>query len=259
VGAAGGQAPPRPAQPVPPQPVQPMSPAYAPAGPPVPPRRSTSPIVWILGIVGGLIVLVIICVVGFTFFVVHKVKEAGLDPELIQKNPGLAIGKMVTAVNPDVEVIKTDDAAGTLTIRDKKTGKVVTVTFDQAKNGQFHMSAQGDDGTANIDIGGGAAKLPSWLPAYPGSTPQGTFSIKGDGANGEGGTFAFTTKDPASKVLEFYQDKAKDLGMKVNLNSTTDQGGMMVASNDDDKRTLTVVVGGSSGETTVNVTYAQKR
>jgi hypothetical protein len=211
--------------------------------------------------VGGLIVIVILCVVVFTFFVVHKVKEAGFDPELMRRNPGMAVSKMIAAANPDAEVVSTDENQGTITIRDKKTGKVVTMTFDQAKNGQFKISAQGDDGTATMEIGAGAGKLPSWVPNYPGSTAQSTFNVSGVGNNGsgDGGNFTFTTKDPASKALAFYQDKAKEMGMKVNLNSTTDQGGMIIAADDDSKRTLTVVVGGGSGDTTVNVTYAQKK
>ena len=101
--------------------------------------------------------------------------------------------------------------------------------------------------------------LPGFLN-YPRSAAQATFSIKGDAGDGsgEGGNFTFTTKDTASKALSFYQDKAKEMGMKTNLTSTTEQGGMIVASDDDSKRTLTVVVGGGSGDTTVNVTYAQK-
>jgi hypothetical protein len=233
----------------------------APMGMPPAAPRKTSPVVWILAIVGGLVVLGILAVVGLTFFVVHKARQAGLDPELIRRNPGLAVGKMIAAANPDVDVVSTNDSDGTITIRDKKTGKVVTMTFDQVKNGQFKMSARGDDGNATVEIGGGADKLPSWVPHYPGSAAQGTFSIKGSAGDGsgEGGNFTFTTKDPASKAMSFYQDKAKEMGMKANLTSITDQGGMIIASDDDSKRTLTVVVAGGSGETTVQVNYAQKK
>lgn len=233
----------------------------APAGMPPAAPRKTSPIVWILAIVGGLVVIGILFAVVVTFFVVHKVRQAGFDPELMRRNPGLAVSKMIAATNPDVDVVSTDDNAGTITIRDRKTGKVVTVTFDDVKNGQFKMRAQSEDGTASMQFGGGADKLPSWVPHYPGSTAQATFSIKGDAGDGsgEGGNFTFTTKDTASKALSFYQDKAKEMGMKTNLTSTTEQGGMIIASDDDSKRTLTVVVGGGSGDTTVNVTYAQKK
>lgn len=256
VSAVAGQAPPPPARP--PQPAQAMS---APVGMPPAAPRKTSPLVWVLVIVLGLFLLGGLAFAGLTFFVFHKVRQAGIDPDLIRRNPGLAVGKMIAAANPDAEVVRTDDNAGTITIRDRKTGKIVTMTFDQAKNGRFKMSAQGDDGnTATMEIGGGAGKLPSWVPNYPGSTAQGTFSLRGDASDGsgEGGNFTFTTKDSASKAMSFYRDKAKEMGMKVNLTSTTEQGGMIIASDDDSKRSLTVVVEGGSGDTTVNVTYAQK-
>src|SRR5215468_5193572 len=62
--------------------------------------RKTSPIVWILVAVAGVFVLGIVGVVGTTFFVVHKAKQAGLDTDLMSRNPGLAIAKMATAFNP---------------------------------------------------------------------------------------------------------------------------------------------------------------
>ena len=254
---AAGQAPPP----------QPMSPP--PMGPPppvgMPPMQTkkTSPLVWILAIVLGLFVLGGLAAIGMGFFVYHKVKQAGIDPALMQKNPGLAVSKMITAFNPDAEVVRTDEDAGTITIRDKKTDKVFTLTFDQVKNGQFKMVAEGDDGKqATIEVGAGAnSKLPSWVPTYPGSSAQGTFSVKGDGGDGEGegGSYAFTTKDAPSKALAFYQDKAKEMGMKVNMTATGDQGGLVSATDEASKRTMTVMVGGDSNETTVNVTYAQKR
>jgi hypothetical protein len=229
--------------------------------PPVTPRK-TSPLVWILVIILGLFVLGAVAVVGTGFFLVHKVRQAGLDPDLIRRNPGLAVGKMIAAANPDAEVVNTDDNAGTITIRDRKTGKVVTMTFDEAKTGRFKMSAQGDDGkTATLEFGAAAGKLPSWVPSYPGSTTQGTFAVRGDAndGSGEGGNFTFTTKDAASKAMSFYQDKAKELGMKVNLVSTAAEGGMIIATDEESKRSLTVVVAGSSGDTSVNVTYTQKK
>jgi hypothetical protein len=244
-----------------------MSPANMTQPPPMPmpagpvPRK-TSPLVWILVAVLGLFVLGFIGVVGTGFFLVHKARQAGIDPDLMRRNPGLAVGKLIAAANPDAEVVSTNDAAGTITVRDKKTGKVVTMTFDQAKSGGLKFSAQDENGqTANIEIGGDANKLPSWIPAYPGSSGQGTFSIRGNAndGSGEGGNFTFTTKDPASKVMSFYQDKAKDLGMKADLTTTADKGGMIVASDPDGTRSLTVVVGESSGETTVNVTYGRKK
>jgi hypothetical protein len=46
---------------------------------------------------------------------------------------GLAAANMIIAANPDVEVLNTNDRQRTITVREKKTGRVVTMTFDEAK------------------------------------------------------------------------------------------------------------------------------
>jgi len=234
--------------------------AAAPAMAPAP--RQTSPLVWVLVIILGLFVLGFIGVVGTGYFLVHKARQAGFDPALMSRNPGLAVAKLVTAVNPDAEVIRTDDAAGTITVRDRTNGKVLTFSFDDVRNGKFNMRVEGEDGkTAAVEVGSANAKLPSWVPAYPGSTAQGTFSITGSSSDGsgEGGNFTFTTPDSPSKVMAFYQDKAKELGMTANLNTNTADGGMLIAAGEDNQRTLTVVVGKGSPDTTVNLTYTVKK
>jgi len=262
VSASGGQA-----QPAPPpmsqaQPMSQPAPGFSPMPPAPAVPRKTSPIVWVLVILLGLFVLGVVGVVGTGFFVYHKARQAGLDPELMSRNPGLALSKLIVAANPDAEVLRTDDNAGTITIRNRKDGKVVTLNFDQVRNGQFKFSAQDETGqTATMEFGAGAGKLPSWVPSYPGSLPQGTFAVKGNSndGQGEGGNFTFTTSDPPARVLSFYEDKAKELHMKVNLTTHATEGGMIIATDDEDKRNLTVVVGSSSGQTTINLTYAVKR
>jgi len=79
---------------------------------------------------------------------VHQARQADIDPELIRRNPGLATAKIFAAANPDADVVSTNENAGTITIRDRKTGRVVTMTFDEAKAGQFRFSAQGENGGA---------------------------------------------------------------------------------------------------------------
>ena len=260
VSVAGAQ----PAAPPPAYAPPPPAPAYAApqpqmAGAPqaMPATRKTSPLVWILVIVLGLFVLGGIAVVGTGMFIVHKARQAGIDPDLWRRNPGLAAGKMITAFNPNLEVARVDDGAGTLTIRDKRTGKEHTITFNDARNGRFRITAQDDNGKqATVDFGGSASQLPSWIPSYPGSKPQVT--IAGTGSEGLGGNFTFTTPDSASRVMEFYQDKVKGMGMQVNTVVTTGEGGSLVATDEGSKRSLTVILGNSDGQTTVNVTYGQK-
>ncbi len=254
VRSAGGQ--PAPAG----QPMQPSPMMGQPVGAAPVAAKGMSPLVIVLLVIGGLFVLGIVGMVGTGFFLVHKAKQAGFDTELMQRNPAYAAAKLMIAANPDITEVSHDDRAGTVTVRDKKTGEVMTMNFDDIKNGRMKFTGTDNKGkTATVEIGGGAGKLPSWIPEYPGSTAQATFAVKANGDEGEGGNFTFTTKDAPSKVLSFYQDKTKDLGMKTNVTTTANEGGMISAADENTDRSLTILVGSSSGETTVNVTYGRKK
>jgi hypothetical protein len=213
-----------------------------------PVKRKTSPIVWILLAVAGVFVL---CIVGLI--------AAGL---YVARNPGVAMAKLITAANPDAEVLSTDLGSQTLRIRDRRTGKEVTLSFDDVKKGRLKFSAIGDNGeVANLEIGGGEGKLPAWVPTYPGARAQGNLTASGadGGGVGEGGMVTFTTPDPPSKVTAFYDAKCKELGMSVNLSQLSDTGGLIVGADEGKQRTLHVMVGGGSGDTTITVTYGRKR
>ena len=135
------------------------------------------------------------------------------------------------------------------------------VSIDHNRDGHVTLHARGADGNSTIEIGGSSGKLPSWIPVYPGSEGRAKFTVRGSSDNGEGGSFIFTTSDDVSRVKSFYLDKAKDMGLKVDLDSDTDAGGMIVAAEESgDHRSLTVIISGErrTGETTVNVTYGRK-
>src|SRR5262249_32932875 len=117
--------------------------------------------------------------------------------------------------------------------------------------------AQDENGkTATMEFGGSANNLPSWIPAYPGSTPQ--VAMAGSTDEGSGGTFNFSTYDAPAKVMQFYQDKLKEMGMKINSAMVSDNGGTVSGSDEDGHRTLHVVVGQGFGGTTVTVAYGGK-
>jgi hypothetical protein len=227
--------------------VPPAAPQATPqAAPPV--KGKISPLVWILIAVAGVIVL---CVVGL-----------GLAAVYVAKNPGLVMTRLITAANPDAEVLSTDTGSQTVRIRDRRTGKEVTLSFDDVKKGRFKISAMGDNGEmASVEIGGGEGRLPLWVPTYPGAKAQGNLTAKGASADGmgEGGVVTFTTPDPPSKVTEFYQAKCKDMGMSVDLSQLSDTGGMVLGADEGKQRTMHVLVAGGSGDTTITVTYGRKR
>jgi hypothetical protein len=219
-------------------------PAAAPAIAAVPAKRTTSPLVWVLIVVLALFILAGIGVAGIGFF--------------LARHPGEALARIITAGNPNVEIVRTDDGARSITVRDRRTGKETTLSFEDIKNGRFRITGDSDNGgTATVEFGAGGG-LPSWVPEYPGAKEHGNFAVRGDngGEMGEGGNFIFTTSDPPSKVIEFYRQRATEMGMDVRLTSTGGEGGVLVATSEGDRRALHVAVGPG---TTVNVSYGQKR
>jgi len=251
---------------------------YAPNAAP-PDRRKTSPLVWILVAVLGLFVLFGIAVVGGGFFLVHKARQAGIDPELMRNNPGLATAKLLAATNPDLEVVSSDDRRGLITIRQRSTGKTMTVNFDEMKRGKLTFREDGKDavtleahgegdtgslqmksGSESVNIGANQAALPAWIPAYPNSKPASTFSVTGK--EGTSASFQFQTPDATKDVVAFYERELKQNGFRITGTTTSENGassGGMVSGDDAaNKRTVVVTVGTDNKGTTVSVTYSQK-
>jgi len=137
------------------------------------------------------------------------------------------------------------------------------MSFDDIKAGKFKMRAIGRNGeVANMEIGAGAGKVPSWVPVYPGARAQGNLTATGDDASGRGsgGVVTYESSDSPDRVTEFYKDKVNSLGMKVVTEFAAAEGGMMTAHDDDEKRTLHVTVGkASGGGSTISVTFGEKR
>lgn len=249
------------AAPVPPPPPQN---AYAPPQGAYPqPQSAASPakkgpnwLLWIGGGLAAIVLLIIIAVVGVGFFVAKKAHDAGFDTALMQKNPVLGAARMALAMNPDVEVVRMDEDSGEITIREKKTGKVITMKAEDVKNGKITFT---DESTGEqMTVGGNeAAQLPDWVPDYPGSKPQGAFSAKG--GQGGSGLVHFKVSDPPDRVMKFYQDEMNGAGYKVTSPTSGSDGGMVVGEDEANRRTVTAIVGRSGSETQVSLTYATKQ
>lgn len=257
----------------------PSSPQTPGGAPPAPQKSSGAKIIlWIVGIVVGLILISFASCAVLGFYAMHKAKQAGFDSDLMKKNPGLATAKMAVAMSPDTEIVSSDDNAGTITVRDKKTGKVITMKFDPQKkamvitdeNGKTtSMTMTGEGANASMEmkgpegtmkIGNSSDKTPDWVPVYPGSSPQGTFSAS-RGAE-QTGSYTFVTKDPADKVISFYGDSLKSGGFAVsNMTSNSDGkvGGMVSGEDKGNKRAVVVSLGTENDGTHVNVTFSIKQ
>jgi hypothetical protein len=247
-----------------------------PPGASQPPKRGMGPLAWI-GIGCGVIILICIIVMGAGAYLF---KTKIVDPW--KDNPSLAAAKLVVTASPDLELVKEDPQAQTITVHNKKTDETVVVSLDDAKNGRFKFSANGK-GASSVDFsqqgisvktqdekgkestfvaGAGAPKdLPAWLPTYPGATVQGGFSSKS--AEQTAQTFGLTTSDSPDKVIAFYQDQLKNNGLTVLLPTTTAVGGQttiatLTADSPDKKRHVQIVVQASSGKTQASINYQEK-
>jgi len=271
------QYPPQYQQPYPQQYPQSGQPPYPQPYPPQgqPPKKSNT-----LKIV--LIVVAVVVCLGVAaasiggYFLYRAVKNAGFDSDLMKTNPGLALTKMMATLHPDMEVISTDDARGTVTVRDKKTGKTTTfrwdpgkktlvIVGDDGKEVKFGASGDSKDGSVTIESGDGTVKFgavagnnaPAWAPVYPGTTPQGSFSSQTP--DGSQNTYTFKTHDPASKVLDYFKQQLSSAGFKINTTAASDQGGLLQAATDDGKRSVMVTVGTSTEGAEGSVTTIEKK
>ncbi|MFI5114893.1 MAG: hypothetical protein ACHP7J_07090 [Terriglobales bacterium] len=257
----------------------PSSPQTPGGAPPAPQKSSGAKILlWVVGIVVGLILISFASCAVLGFYAMHKVKQAGFDSDLMKKNPALASAKMAVTLNPDTEIVSSDDNAGTIVVRDKKTGKVVSMKFDPQKkamvitdeNGKTtSLTATGEGANVSMEmkssegtmkIGSGADKAPDWVPVYPGSSPQSTFSSS-TGAE-QTGSYTFVTKDPADTVISFYGDSLKSAGFAVsNMTSNSDGkvGGMVSGEDKANKRNVVVGLGTENDGTHVSVTFTIKQ
>jgi hypothetical protein len=267
VGSAPG-ATPQPAAPIPQsRPVQIPAAPIAPAAPP----KKRGPVFWVLLGCLGLLVIGAILAVSGGFWFRSRLKQAGVDAELMQKNPALAVAKMMVAVNPDLEVLGVDESRGIIKVRDKKSGKSLTMNLEDAKKGkisfmddegkkiEMETSGEGDKAAVKIrtddgsmTMGAGAGKLPDWLPSYPGAEGTGTFGL--NSKEGQAGTYAFKTNDAADDVTTYYEDALKGANFEVQKSSSPGVV-TVVAKNEPEKRSVQITITGKGAETTVMMVF----
>ena len=240
-----------------PQPPVPTAPAQPVA--PVPQKKATSPLVWIVAGCGGLIVLVGLVLAVVLYWGAHKIRGFAASTG---RNPAVFGAKIAVMANPDLEIVSSDDGAGTVTIRNKKTGEEITMNardikqgrlkFKNEKGDEVSFEGSGQQGKETFKIrsnkgsvtfgSGDGEKLPSWVPTYPGG--QSLASASETTAAGFSGHCSFQTADATDKVLSFYERELKASGFTV---ERTAMQGMVRLANlnakaDGGKRTVNVII-----------------
>jgi hypothetical protein len=247
--------------------------------PPVPgQKKKMSALGWIAIGCGAIAVLAILALGGAAFIGGRFLKNKAAE---FEKNPALAAAKLAVQANPELEVVESDADAGTLTIKNTKTGEVVTMNAKDIQDGKLTFetkegtttldgSASGEGGTLKVTnekgeeavfgTSAGAPKnLPSWVPTYAGATIEGSY----DATTAEGRNAMFTLKsaDSVDQVAEFYKARLEEAGLKVERSSYETDGSktiMLAGKTDDEKRTANVTISTGDGQTQAIVNFGEK-
>ena len=192
-------------------PSQPQDPA--PAAPPEA-KKGLSPLAWVLIILGVVFVLMMGACVACGLVVTQAARELASD---FEANPAKAMAELAVRANPDIELVESDDDAGTMTVRNTETGEELTLNFEDITEGRFSITtdeggvsfdtdadgggitATGVDGSVSRIGALGGEDLPEWLDPYPAGTiaPGG---FRGVTADGVAGAFQMSTDDACSEV-----------------------------------------------------------
>lgn len=191
-------------------------------------------------------------------------------------NPTKAAALLAVKLNPDLELVKTDDAKGEITIRDKKSGEVTTLSFDDMSQGKFTVKdAKGGETTVDVSGGssggkmtikdadgktttfnsGGAVKLPRWVTTYKGAeeVPGGMHT---ESPEGVAGMHQVHTSDPVAKVKEGLEAQLKADGFTTETHVMSADGkDMATIQATKEKHTINVVVTVEAGKTVVVTNY----
>ena len=238
-----------------------------------PAKKGTHPLVWVAVGCASLLLLGSIVLFLGGVFVFNKVKDVADEME---DNPVETTAKLIAAANPDIELVDADKSAGVVTFRNKETGEEFTFDFKDIQEGKVHFSS--DDETVSVAIEGGEGEegsltittdegtssfgagidvdLPSWLPIYPGSEPQGTFSS--ETPDGRAGAYTIETDDSIDDVIDYYVDKLEGKGFQILQRARTSLGASLSAQSPDESLTVNIAASTVGDKVQAVVNFGEK-
>ena len=228
----------------------------------------------------GCLALIFLVVVVFMiggFFLAKKVQDVAGD---FENNPEMAAARLIVRMNPEIEEVEIDEEDGTITFREKDSGKVYTASFEDLKEGRFSITGEDgevvvktegrdDDGQITITTDEGTMKFggseeksdqPDWVPVPSGATVGGHFSMQSDDSSH--GTVEVVTDEDAEDVLAFYKGYMEDNGYTVQTSSFSGDGEsvtVLQGHHEESGRTLVVNLATEDGELKVGLTYTEEK
>jgi hypothetical protein len=224
----------------------------------------------------GILVLVVVYVVGSWVWGKAKttMQEAGVSIDEMTKRPERTLAKVFVKMNPDIELVSEDEAAGTMTVKIKSSGETLTMSWKDlaegklvvkdsagqvvtvdSKNPDGTVVVQGPKGTTVMGANAEASQPPSWVPMHASmSLMQG--GMRTEGPEGVNGMSMAESTEPISTLKTFYEEEFKKKGAKVTSQLASDEGGMLSAEFTTPKSTITVIFSkDNAGKSTVMINY----
>ena len=248
----------------------------------------------VLIVVGVLIVLGMGGCAACTFMVAriagNAAEEFAAD---LDANPAKAAAEMIVRMNPELELVETDDEAETMTIRNVESGQEIVVDFSDVTNGNItfsgedgdvavgatedgitattedgevafraeegRMSATAADGTGTTFGAITAEDVADWVIRYPGAEVTGGALMSGAAGSGSG-SFVMTTPDAVSDVVSYYEREMKAAGFQVTVQDTEQgsyggPGGVVLGRSEQPPRVLNIILNARDDLTEINTQY----
>lgn len=237
-------------------------------------KKSSKTLLYILLGCGVLSFLVVLAIVVFVFVIGKKVQSFGSSPEEV-------IVKMLTASNPEIEVVEVDKENQKITIKNKKTGEIMVIDFSDVKKGKIQWEGKGGKGKVEI-IGkegegegkveiqsegekttltyGKDTELPKWLPDFKDFEIANKVTSKTE-EQISGNIELFTDKsiEDSAKILE---SRFKEKGFKINRTFTQTEGEsksiMLQGGTEDGNKSFFIIITEEGSRTKSLVNYTEK-
>jgi hypothetical protein len=242
-----------------------------------PSKKGLSPWAWIAIGCGGLIIIAFVLMSAGMWFAGKKIQQVAED---FEDNPAKSAAELLVKMNPELEMVESDEDEGTLTIRVKETGEVATFDYSEIEEGKIRfesdegsmtfdadsakdegfITVETDEGTSRWGTSPEADQIPDWLPKYPGAAVQ-QAGFTSQTADSNSGSYAFETTDSPGEVLSFFRQELEAAGFSVQENSMSEdgtvQGGFLTATSEADDRQAQVTVSSDGEKTQGSIFYSE--
>jgi hypothetical protein len=137
-------------------------------------------------------------------------------------------------------MVESDEDAGTITVREKSSGKVVTFNYEDVEEGRISFeteegrveisgSTEGGQGQMTITTPEGQTRIgqggevPDWVPIHPATSAQ-EAAYQTAGPSGEAGHVSLTVDAEAEAVVDYYKSALEKEGYEVSVSSFSSSG-----------------------------------